>query len=447
MFLPLAAPEAFAAEVEVEGSYRARGQIFDSLSLDHALPDSEGLSFGFDHRVWLRPTLHVSDAARIIVDIKALDGVAWGTQESAVTNTVPGAAPTLDSELTAPVGDTDPKEALQDITLWRAWTSFDTRAGRFDVGRQAAHWGEGLWWNDGLSVAPALARYGDSVDRLGWETLVQDEFFVGLSADIVSEGYLGAEDDTTSFNGHVAYRSETVHAGLLAQVRHTADPDFTVFTIDGASSATMGRLSAATEVVGQFGGGALADIGEGVSLTAIGAVVDASLDLAPYKLRLRAGLATGDGQDRDLKLKTFSFDRDYSVGLVMFEQTLPTLAAAAPNDVNDGRNTDIALSGNAVSNALYLLPSVERRIVEGLNAEFSVLAARTAKVPDSFGGRTSYGLELDGGVNWEPVPRVVMGLTGAVFLPGTYYREFDDDVYGELNDPVYGGMLEVRTGF
>lgn len=444
-FLLLAA--AVAAEVEVEGSYRARGQIFDSLSLDHDLADGEGLSFSFDHRLWLRPVLHVSDAARVLVDVKGLDGVTWGTLASPVANPVPGAPPTFDTALTAPVGDTDPTDALQDITLWRAWTEFDTPIGRFRVGRQPMHWGEGIWWNDGQQVAPELARYGDSADRLAWELLVEEEFFVGLSVDVVAEGFIGAEDDTTAFNGHVAYRSELVHAGLLAQVQHTVDPDLTVFTIDGSGSATLGKLHVAGEVVGQFGGGAVTDIGEGVSVTAVGSVLDAGLDLAPWSLRLRGGLATGDGQDRDLKLKTFSFDRDYSVGIVLFEHPLPTLSAVAPNDVNGGRSTDDALTGDTVHNALYLLPSVRRRIVEGLAAELSWLGARTAKVPDSFGGRNSYGMEFGLGLHATPTPGIEAGLTGAAFLPGSFFRDFEHDAGGVFDDPVYGGLLEVRASF
>jgi hypothetical protein len=445
--LAFAVSAAQAVDVEVEGLYRARGSIFDSLSLDHALTDSEGLSFAFDHRLWLRPILHVSDAARVLVDVRALDGVAWGTLSTPVTSAVPGAPPTFDTTLSAPVGDTDPSDALQDITLWRAWTEFDTVAGRFRVGRQPVHWGEGIWWNDGLQTAPTLARYGDSVDRLAWELLVEDEFFVGLSIDVLAEGFVGVEDDTTAFSGHVAYRSELVHAGLLAHVAHTVDPDLTVFSLDGAADATLGRLRVAGEAIGQFGGGAVADIGEGVSVTSVGAVTDVSLDLAPWTLRLRSGLATGDGQDRDLRLKTFTFDRDYSVGLVLFEHPMPTLAAAAPNDVNGGRSTDDALTGDAVHNALYLNPSVRRRIVEGLAAEASWLGARTAKVPDSFGDRNSYGMEFGLGVQWEPTAGVTTGLSGAVFLPGSYFENFEHEDGGVFDDPVYGGLLEVRAAF
>src|SRR5205085_1503121 len=111
-----------------------------------------------------------------------------------------------------------------------------------------------------------------------------------------------------------------------------------------------------------------------------------------WRLRVQGGFASGDANPTgDVSLKTFTFDRDYSVGLFMFEQPLPTLAetVARSNDTNGGRDVTqaeaienaLGFSGDAVSNAIFAKPTVSRRIVDGLWVEGSWLGARMAKAP------------------------------------------------------------------
>ncbi len=446
LFLLFAAP-SLASEVVVEGGYRARGQLFESLSLDHTLPDSEGLAFGFDHRLLLRPTLHLGDKARVSLEVRALDGVVWGDESLSPSGPVQGAAPTFDPTLTAPVSTTDDYQVLQDITVSRLWTEFDTGIGHFAIGRMPLHGGLGIWHNDGWQRAPELAEHGDSVDRIGWDLLVQNQFFVGLGAAVLTEGTVGGEDDTTRFDGTVAYRTELVQAGLLAEVSHTTDPEFTLGTFVGSADITLGKLRLGTEIIGQFGGGSLSTIGDGVSVGAAGGALEAGLDLDPWKLEVLAGFATGDGDDRDLAVHTFTYDRDFSVGLVMFEQPLPTLSAAAANDENDGRSLEQALAGDAVSNALFLRPTVRRTLADGLVAHLSWLGARAAKVPEFRAERNSYGMEIATGLRWDAVSHVALGLDAAAFLPGTVFTNYEDDVYDSFDDPVYGVMLHTLVHF
>jgi hypothetical protein len=78
---------AQAAEVMFDGHYRARAQVFNTLSLDRTLSASEGMSSSIEHRVWLRPTFALNDQVTTFIDIRALDGVVWGQE----TGTQPGA--------------------------------------------------------------------------------------------------------------------------------------------------------------------------------------------------------------------------------------------------------------------------------------------------------------------------------------------------------------------
>jgi len=443
-----------AAEVEFEGSYRARGRIIDTLSLDRSLANSEGLSAYLEHRLWLRPRFILSDQAGLFVDFKGLDNVPFGVQPIDANSPVPNAPPTFEQGLTAPTSETDPNTPLQDFTLWRAWGDVHTPIGRFRFGRMPLHWGRGLWMNDGLTTQPFFADYGDTADRLQWEYLIQEQFFVQLAGDVNAEGFLNAVDDTTAFNAVLAYRSEQVVAGINTQLAHTvdkfddsSDTKFNLFTIDLAFDARMGKLHLSMESIGQFGGGSLSNGLNNVSVTAFGAALEAQLDLAAWKITAEGGMASGDGNDADAKLKTFTFDRDYSVGLMLFELPMPTLSAAAATDANGNRSNEVTLTGNAVSNALYLRPSITRRLVDGLDLQASFLAARTAKIPDRLGSRQSYGMEFGLGLEYNAIEHFDSGLQFGTFLPGTFYRDYADDLYEDFDDPAFGVQLTTRIHF
>jgi hypothetical protein len=443
-----------AADVEFEGSYRARGRVIDTLSLDRSLANSEGLSAYLEHRLWLRPRFIVSDDVSLIADFKGLDNVPWGVQPIDADSPVPNAPPTFEQGLTAPTSDTDPTSPLSDFTLWRVWGDVHTPIGRFRFGRMPLHWGRGLWMNDGLTTNPFYTDYGDTADRLQWEYLVQDQFFIQLSGDVNAEGFLNAVDDTTAFNTVLAYRSEQVVAGINTQLAHTvdkfddtSDTKFNLFTIDLALDATMGKLSISTEGIGQFGGGSLSNGFNNVNVTAFGAALEGKLDLSSWTIVAEAGMASGDGNDADAKLKTFTFDRDYSVGLMLFELPLPTLGAAAATADNGNRSNEVTLTGNAVSNALYLRPSITRSLIDGLDLEASVLAARTAKLPDRFEGRQSYGMEFGLGIEYSAIEHFEAGLQFGTLLPGSYFRDYADDLYEDFDDPAFGLQLTTRVHF
>ncbi len=345
--------------------------------------------------------------------------------------------------LEAPSSSTEARSPLLDFTLSRAWAEIDTRYGQFAFGRMPLHWGAGIWQNDGLSWN---GDYGDSADRIRWNNQF-DVVFVELAVDANVEGLINAEDDTTSFNASAAYKSETLTFGVNGQLRRTPNRKLNLGTVDAAFDAEIGPLDLTAEVTGQFGNGVLEEGGASNSILAVGAVLDAGLTTRVINVGLEAGLATGDGDDTDDRIRTFSFDRDYNVGLILFEQPMPTLAAAVANENNGGRSTEVALSGSSLSNALFIRPRISRTIIEGLDVEASVLAARVAKMPERFQARRSYGVEFNAKVQYRPFEHVELAGTFGVMVPGSYYSEYSDDTYSGFNDTVFAGQIMGQVSF
>lgn len=449
---------ARAADVQFEGFYRARLRGFDTLSLDRSNPATdEGLALYGQHRLWLRPAFLVSDAVALFAEVRGLDGVRWGEEPGAYTAFVEPAPTVFEYDLDAPTSETDATAPLLDLTLWRVWGEVHTDFGRLTFGRVPLHWGSGIWLNDGVTLDRENADFGDTTDRVMWELLVQDEFFLRAAVDVPAERFVGEPDDTTGYDLAVAYRAEELVAGIDLHLDHTGRRQgnlgaLNVFTADAAASATLGKLGAEAEFVGQFGGGDLEGGINDVSVTAFGAVVAADLELDAWKPRVQFGLATGDAEPNDLNLKTFTFDRDYSVGMFLFEQPMPTLATTiqAANETNQGRDYGSAQTGVALSNALFLKPSIARRIVDGLWVEASWLGARMAKAPNLGEQSTSrgYGNEFQVGVRFDGVEH--FDLTGrfGAFLPGSVYSvEPSGTTPSGFDDPAFGAQVGGRVEF
>lgn len=455
LLLPLAAAlltalpsAASGAEFELEGSFQTRGRLFDSLSLTD-LPDlgaSEGRALYAEHRLWLRPRILVNEDVRLTLDVKGLDNVPWGERPTTPVSFTNDAL--YQDGLSAPVGG-DPTSVLRDFTLWRMWADIDTSVGRISFGRMPLHWGMGIWQNDGMGLN---AEYGDTADRLQFETLVQDTLFVRAAFDTHAENFLNAADDTYAASAAVALRRETLVLGLQAHYRHTdvldGGNDLDLFTVDAAADAELGKLFVQAEVIGRFGSGDIPGGLNDASISGFGGAIDATLDLNPWRLNVTGGFASGDGDDTDNRVRTFAFDRDHNVGIMLFEQPMPIFAAAAPNSANGNRNTDDVLLGNSIANALYGKATIGRSLVEGLDLEASALLARAAALPDRFTDRAGYGTEILGGVRWTGVQNLEVDGRFGVFLPGTYFRNFRTENIDEGFDrPAFGAQLTGRVVF
>lgn len=444
--LSLSFVNANAAEVQFEGFYQTRGRLFDTLSLDREIDANEGLTWYVQHRLWLRPKFFVTDKVAIMADIRGLDGVVWGNRpESWLDPVTQVAVPTIfTDDLQAPVNGSDGSGTLSNLALWRTWGEVHTKIGTFKFGRQPLHWGLGLWQNDGLATS---ADYGDSADRLSWEHTFSG-VWVQAAADVSAEGLINNADDTTAFSLAGAYRSERITGGVQLQYKRSTGEQtkFNLFTADAAFDIHLGIVGIAGEAVVQAGSGDLDGGINDVRTLGVGAVLDLSVKTEKIEAHLEGGVATGDGDNANNKLRTFTFDRDYNVGIIMFEQALPVLQSTVPGE---DRSYAATLTGNAVSNVMYLKPKISYRLLPGFFADASILAARTAKVPEAekTPDRRSYGFEINAGLHYTGIDHFELAGTFATFIPGTRFRNFTDDTFSGFKAPVFGGQLMARIKF
>lgn len=435
LLLLLTAP-ASAAELTWDGYYRGRALLYDSLSLLPATEESsEGFSGAFDHRMSLRPSFLLSEHASLHAQVELFPYQLWGEETATYVDPVTG-----EEIATAAADGTNPVGA--GLVATRAWAEAYTPIGRFALGRMPMQWGAGLLWNDGNDPED---EYGDTADRLQFSTRV-GPVFVMAAYDVQFEGYLGAEDDMQSASLGLGYRTETAGVGLLNVYRYQPSEEYQAYTGDVWAFTELGPIRAELEAVGVFGAGNLSTGANDVDIMAFGGMLDLAYSTDKLTVGLQGGFATGDKDTDDEKIRTFSFDRDHNVTVVLFEEPLPTLSPTLANESNQGRTTEAAITGDGLSNVLYLRPSVKYHLLPELEGELSWFTGMLAAGPESTDGRKGYGNEFDLSLRYDPHPHVWVKGSAGLLLPGKYFTEYDaPDNLGSGFDKVSWGARLIGT--
>lgn len=446
--LPIAAlvasADVHATELTWEGHFRSRARYFDSLSLSDTNAYAEGASMGLDTRLRLQPGLVLSDKVAIYTQVDLLPYVSWGDEATDTAPFTGDDVPVAYSQSVTPPTDEDGAATLQNIQVTRAWAEVGLPFGRLRFGRMPVQWGSGMVWNAGNDP---LSEYGDTADRLQITALTGPVYVIG-AYELPFEGLVNQKDDLHSLVGGVVYQTETVGLGTYNVYRWMNDgtDKFGAYIGDVWGRAELGGGSVEAEFAAVVGSGDLDATTNDVRISSFGAHLNGEMPLDKLRVGLMAGFAGGDGDESDSKLHTFTFDPDFNVGLLLFEEPLPTLEAASPSSTNGGRNYDATLTWDGVSNALFARPRVGYQLRDDLLGEISLLAATRARQTDdekdAGTDNKSYGLELDADIHYEPVDFVRLQATGAVLFPGTFYKDYEDDTLGgDFDQPAFGLRL------
>ncbi len=441
LILGLLAPSsASAVEFRLDGMYRFRANLFDTLSLNREHTESEEVRSYLEHRLRLVPHIRLSPEVHVFLDLDIMDALRFGQQPEVLT--AAGQFQGNGSPFLQPValtGSVIPgSDYRESLFARRAWVELYTPYVDVKIGRMSSHWGMGLLANDGNCDN---CDYGDIVDRVMVSTSRLDPIRLSLAADMRSEGFINRDDDTHSFLFTGGYMGE-VHK-LGGYVRWTRQPSngFNVVHGDIWGATRLGPLALELEALILWGEADDTEIGvENLKILAGGGAFDAKLSINPWEVGLQIGVASGDSNSQDNEWHTLEMDRDHDVGLLMFEQPMPVFSLGDnASTENNNQDTSGLLTGEGVSNAFYLRPRFHVDIREDLRAGI-VLVAAWPVVKEAFEGEaTSYGIEIDLDVRWRLYGSFDLGARAGFFFPGA--------VYGEERDFTFGGELRAMVHF
>lgn len=434
-FLP---SKAMATELVWDGHYRTRFHLFDSLSVSNENPRSEGAAVHMDHRLRLRPGWLITDHVSLFTQLDLLPYTLWGEDPEAAIDPVTGDPLALGfTETVVPTQTEEGGLTSANLQVTRVWAEVASPIGRFRLGRMPVEWGTGMVWNAGNGV---IDEYGDTADRIQLASKAGPVYILG-AFETNYEGFLGEPDDMQTITSSVLYKTENVSIGTYNTFRYQSyeGDRFNAFTGDIFASAEMGPARAEAEFAAVLGGGDLDTGANDVSIAAFGAFLSLGVDTDTLIGGIAGGLATGDSDTEDRSLRTFTFDRDFNRTLLLFEEPMPTLEASVKNEANEGRDYGAVRTGNALSNVLFLQPTVGYRLRPDLSGTLSLFASQAARLPDAESANKGYGLELDAAVRYDPFPNTFITSTVGLWFPGKYFTNYEDeDLGGDFDRPVTG---------
>ena len=283
---------------------------------------------------------------------------------------------------------------------------------QFELGLTTSHWGMGILANNG-EMEPFFGQpeFGDRVVRarattragvdspwffsLAWDRVIQDDLVYDPNTQWATQ-VLGSvvwteNDDTVGINGVYRTQDERIE---LRKTRVTA---LDVYAEVNAPISESVSLHTAVEVAGMTGKtdraltyqspDSLHILGLGASAYGMLGFLDDS-----FKVGLSTGYASGDGNPNDDTLHDFTFDRNFDVGMVLFDEVLSGIDAAqyrlATHPQYSGQppdGIDASVYEGSFRRATYLQPRLEYKPIPHIRIRAGVVMAwATAPIAHGF---------------------------------------------------------------
>jgi hypothetical protein len=374
-------PEVFDGEVRVVGT-----------QLTELPVDAEGSTHGgtpwLDSR--LRFSLGGGERVEVRIGGDLLTGVLTGTPYAGIDERSVSAL------------------SLEGFAPREAWAR--TRLGPVDtqLGLTTSHWGLGMIANDG-NHDPWFGRadQGDRVIRLRGTTSPKEHLYLTLAADRVLADELAAwRNQQAAYQGIASVLRATADStlGVYAVYRHQIEQEEDRLTragvVDVFADKTFGgdelalRLSAeAAGILGDTDRATTYNSRDKVGVRQLGAAGQAALvTKAEHKLVLRGGYASGDGNPDDGVTHDFTFDHNFDVGMVLFDEVWGGIEAATHTLLSDPERSgqppdgvETLVTEGSFRRAVFGQPLVEVAATPWLAARAGVMAAwSTAPISQPF---------------------------------------------------------------
>jgi hypothetical protein len=449
----LSAGRAVAAEVRFDGSYRVRFNADTNLILDDQNFASRQQRWA-EHRLRLTPKIvEIGDQGGI--EIQSSFDIVSGIVAGDIAGDYRGFGLTERSQRSG--------LKAEGFDFRHLFAQIRTSAGMVKIGQMPSQWGMGMVANggDGENLNDfGEAHFGDIIDgalfatrpligALGPKSELAQELTVAVAGGLVYRdryaqlivrdgGGLEIGDVAWQGVGAVVYDpSDRTRAGLYVARRvqsfaaSAGNLHIWIFDAHLRHSRALESglvLSLEGEAAQIYGGTTHAPNLSALGMTRVsqrGAVLRAGVAQGQFEVELEGGYASGDANPFDDQANNFQMNRDFKVGLVLFDEVLMFQTQNAARRLSDPSLTgspppglDLLPSEGSVTNALYLKPTLRYKpsFQRGLKFVGSVLFAgapqpvldpyqalvsSAAKNVFGYDAGRNYGVELDGAIGYQ----------------------------------------------
>ncbi len=503
---------ALPSWLDLRAAYRVETTHLDPLDLT---PEELGAATWTEQRLRFELALRAGTWGAIHVQADLLDGVLFGDNGTFGKEPAPTTGVTLTSYRPNRAGlgvglrpgrdPLDPDsyalvlEPVDPIDLNQVYADVYLPFGLLRVGRQPFAYGDNIAGHEGTRLNDwGVSRYSHVADRILLATKLDEAIavltdphhevdpsqdrgvFLYAGYDWHSQGDpLTTADDLHGVIGGLMWkvdRSGRWHDVLVTTgFLHRRERRFAtrVWGLPARVHAGYGPWTLDAQVSGIVG--ATEEIAAGFALLssepvrrqrirALGAHLRIDREIGPFVFTLQADYASGDDDPRaSSDLTVFSFDRDFNVGLLLFEHVLAFASARsaavgienlAQLDAPSFPLTEVATDGR-FTNAVALFPQVTAHVVRNARHRVhvragvlmawpaapggavdpvrTILAYDGARIDDDrvnyFGGNPGsyYGTEFDLQARWTYAGFFEWTVEGAALLPGSSLRDANGD--------------------
>lgn len=349
-------------------------------------------------------------------------------------------------------------QASESLLVNELYLTYDFEFASLLVGRAPLHFGTGLTHNGGNGL---FDHWFDNRDMAAMEFVMGNLKFRPIFGK-VSEGTTDIGDDVRDYMFQLDYDNAETDTGLgvFYQIRRSGLAGNDIPASLGAGGVVEGfegnninfylRRGWETFRFAVEGGFAKGKTGlrdaDGIDISRDGFGIALQLDYQAKGSRwhwdLKTGLAGGDDPSTTDKLEGFYFDRNYDVGLLLFNHVLgqfDVLASSLARDTTLGGNAGAVPDMESVSNTLYIAPGFQHqwkekwswggRFIYATLNETNLLVNGAATEVES-----DLGFELDFNLTFKPHDRLTWVTETGLLFPGAAFEgggNFDSEfAYG-----------------
>jgi hypothetical protein len=481
LFALCVALPALATDVRFDGSYRLRFNNDTDLVLDNT-------GFATGQTNWLEQRLRITPK---VIDIGERGGVEVQASFDILSGIIAGdTAPDFRGYGLTWLSQRDGFSA-SGFEFRHLFAQIQVPIGVIQIGQMPSQWGMGMLINsgDGEGITDfGDPRYGDIVDRLLFATRpfqallgprsdLGRDLVLAVGADVVySDRYAqlvidnggGLQWGDAAFQavGALIYDpGDRTRAGIYVARRienfALGAGDLHVWTFDGylRHAQPIGEvlLRIEGEAAEIYGGTSHAPTLAAPGTTKIsqqGAVLRVNVAHGPFEAEIEGGYASGDANPFDTESNGFMMNRDFKVGLVLFNQVIMFQSQNAARRLSDpnlfgrpAQGLDFLATEGAVTNALYWKPTLRWKPAFGSGSFKFIASALFAHAPEpyidayqafitsaptnSYGARAgrNYGIEIDGAAGYTAKLADTLGLETGVqagyLFPGDAFNRAD----------------------
>lgn len=305
------------------------------------------------------------------------------------------------------------------VYLNHVWFEWISSFGVFSVGRRGFDFGLGILFDSGSDIWDYTHNY---VDRIGYD-LKLGSISIGFAYDLYQEEALNnsRDEDQGSLVKVIYERIDTgLEVGFMWYVRQDM-PGVKVNSYDFYQKKSFKDLNLDVnwEVVYQNGTtwNTEADNSANDKLQAFGVALEFLWYPKNFEFGLKTGLASGDEGDVNDRYYGFTFNRNYKIALLLFNEYLGEGTNEEHNSVHGSNGIGGDLTSNGV---IYLAPSMAFTVSEKMKFETVYVYATSQKQGST--NETKYlGSEVDLNVKYAFLENFEAIFRTGMFIPSSRF--------------------------